>query len=93
MAFGTKQSREVQGMLPQENLNFENLRNIILWILARFLTSTEALITRHTSIIIDSDPPLQTIFGRAPTFEAIFFSVSCLWEIYKKKHPCSVYRC
>ncbi len=44
-------------MLPWEKLNFKNLRNVILGILARFLTITEALITTLKSIIIFSYPP------------------------------------
>ncbi len=49
-------------MLPRENLNFQNYWSVILGILARLSTITEALITALKSIIIFSDPPLLTIF-------------------------------
>ncbi len=56
-------------MFPQENLNFQNLRNFILGILARYVTITEALITTLKSILFsvtsltDHTPP--------PLFELI----------------------
>ncbi len=61
-------------MLPRENLNFQNLRNVILGILARRLTITEALITTLKSIIIFSDPPPlpgHFFFACPPPFEAV----------------------
>ena len=73
-------------MLPQEILDFTNLRNAILGHFGRkFCTVIDAVITTFQGNFL-SDPPLQTIFfWLAPPFKANFFCMPPLYLIKNER--------
>ena len=63
------------GILPRENLNFQNLRNAIFGLLALMFALLQKLSLLNLQAIFLVTPPLHTIFFRlAPPLKPYFFT-------------------
>ena len=64
------------GILPRENLNFQNLRNAIFGLLALLFALLQTLLLLNLKAIFLVTPLTHHNFSAGPPFEAIFFCIA-----------------